>query len=311
MTFDKAYCEELRETITSYKARREFFSKDDNEKFHFTCPDENCRTELTGVNIFTVGKFKHRPHFRTKKNYEHTKDCKIIDEITIPIKEGESEERKVHGTKATKHPDEFILSRPKQESDAKAIKEYDEEDDFAREEKTIQRKRTGKDDEYVKPHRTSYLENVVDSFENMKEEELSKTFITLNKDRRNYKRTFKNIKYAEDGTNFIFYGEINPIKKYGNNYAISFKEKIWFNDEKPRMVSIYITEDLIEKYRLRRLFKKTIEHLIEFGEKYKSSRCYFVGAYPEEKTIEGKNGSFNVLNIYLENLDHLVVKFSE
>ncbi|RXK02672.1 hypothetical protein CRV02_04345 [Arcobacter sp. CECT 8989] len=310
MTFDKAYCRELEINLTAYRARRKYFEKDDNKHFTFECPDKNCKVEFTGVNIYTVGKFKHRPHFRTKKNCSHTKDCKLVIENVSSIDNGDNEGKKAHGTKLTKHPDEFIMERPKQETNSRGAKEYDEDDTFDTLERAPRLKREYADEKNAKPHKTSYLENVVDSFEKMDEQEIYDTYITLERERRNYMHTFKNIKYAEDGTNFIFFGEIKPIKKYGNNYAILFKDSIWFNGGY-KIVSIYITKDLIDNYRLRRLFKETIEELSNLGNNYTSAKCYFVGAYPVEETIKGKNGSFTVLNVYIENLDHLVIKFNE
>lgn len=118
MTFDKAYCKELDANITAYKARREYFSQDDeNFKFTFFCPDKICNVELTGVNIYKVGKVKHRPHFRTKKNCKHSEICSIMiehEKQNINIRES-NQIGYGHSQKRFKYPDEFILKRPKSE----------------------------------------------------------------------------------------------------------------------------------------------------------------------------------------------------
>ena len=116
--------------------------------------------------------------------------------------------------------------------------------------------------------------------------ELTNCCIELNGENRTYAKTFKKIAYFEDGKNFIFYGDIEPIKEYGKNYAITFKDKAWFN-KKAYRVTIYITEELISKYRLRRLFRFSIGTLAKLGKEFKSATCYFAGAYPELKTVNG------------------------
>lgn len=110
MTFDKAYCEELKANITAYKARREYFSQNnENLRFKFYCPDENCNVELTGVNIYTLGKTKNRPHFRTKINSKHTDNCSIVVENEDNINK-KGEVLKSQGHKFSNFPEEFILN---------------------------------------------------------------------------------------------------------------------------------------------------------------------------------------------------------
>ncbi|MDX4069881.1 hypothetical protein [Aliarcobacter skirrowii] len=308
MTFDKAYCEELKANITAYKARREYFSQNnENLRFKFYCPDENCNVELTGVNIYTLGKTKNRPHFRTKINSKHTDNCSIVVENEDNInKKGEG--LKSQGHKFSNFPEEFILNRPKKEVESKGPKEIDFDDEFDIEPRIRNLNSTNSIEN--KPHRTSYLENVVDSFESMNDDEKKDRCIVLNGERKSYKNTFKNIKYCEDGTNFIFYGDIKPVKKYGDNFAIQFKDNVWFNG-KFHSISIYITSKLINEYRLCRLFENTINTLAELKNKFESAKCYFVGAYPMVKTLQKNGSEYDVLEVIITNLDHLVIKFTE
>ncbi len=310
MTFDKAYCKELDANITAYKARRSYFSQDNEKlKYHFCCPDENCNVELTAVNIYTVGKFKHRPHFRTKRNAEHTKDCEIIQEIENNKSSKGDGTHSGHANKSSSFPEEFVLKREKRETDQKAPKEFD--DDYDIEPRESKRSENTKNNNDSKPHKTSYLENVVDSYEEMSDTMKKSNFIVLNGIKRSYKNAFKLIKYCEDGEDFIFYGDIKPVVKYGKNYSISFKDKIWFNG-KYYYASMYLTEDLINSYRLNRLFKASINEFANLKDNFKSAKCYFVGAYPEIETVPKKDGTtFDILKIEISNLDHLVIKFTE
>jgi len=311
MTFDKAYCLELDANVTAYKARREYFSQEDNKsKYTFYCPDENCNVQLSGVNIFTVGLMKRKPHFKTKNGLKHSKDCSIIIEKTVSLETGSKKPSKRTSSISNSFPNEFILSRPKKEVDSKGSKETYYDDDFDIEPRAKRKSREGYSSGN-KPHQTSYLENVVDSFEDMDKDERIENKITLNGQTRPYKYTFKNIMFFADGTNFIFYGEIKPIKKYGKNYAITFKNWAELNG-KSYSIGIYITEELIKNYRLSRLFEDTISNLANLEGKFKSARCYFVGAYPKMKTITTKTGSsYDVLEVFITNLDHLVIKFTE
>ena len=310
MTFDKAYCEELGGNVTAYKAKREFFAQNNLDfKFSFFCPDENCNVELTGVN-YAIGKVKHKPHFRTKKNCNHSYDCSIVAEIDKEAKiiDKGTTTATPHGHKSNKYPDEFILKRPKKENKNKSEQADDDDFDIEPREK---RKSTTTPTTDAKPHKTSYLENVVDSYEDMNEQERKEAYITLNTQRRTYHSTFKKIQYFQDGENFIFYGEIEPIKTYGNNYKIIFKEKVLIN-KKHYQINMYITNDLIKNYRLSRLFKESIDALAKLGSNFKNARCYFVGSYPEVKEIQGKDGKiFTLYEVVVESLDHLVIKFSE
>lgn len=309
MTFDKAYCAELCGNVTAYKARREFFAQDDLDfKFTFFCPDENCNIELTGVNIYAVGKVKHKPHFRTKKNCSHSGDCFIVTELD---KEAKSIDKGItiaheHGYKSNKYPDEFMLKRPKKESKNKS--EQTEDDDFDIEPR-VKRNSITTPTTNAKPHKTSYLENVVDSYEDMNEEKRKEAYITLNAHRRTYHSTFKKIQYFQDGENFIYYGEIEPIKVYGNNYSITFKERVLV-DKKPYKVNMYITDVLIKSYCLSRLFRESINTLAKLGSNFQNARCYFVGSYPKVKEIQLEDGKiFTIYEVVVENLDHLVIKF--
>jgi hypothetical protein len=311
MTFDKAYCQEFNGNITAYKARREYFAQDDtNYKFTFFCPDENCNVELTSVNIYTAGIFKHKPHFRTKKNCNHSSECSIIndyDKESKSINKGTTSSSE-HGQKINKYPDEFILKRPKCENQNKI--EQTTDDDFDIEPRQKRESVTVLSNN-AKPHATSYLENVVDSYEDMDEWERNRAYITLNNQRRTYYNTFKKVQYFEDGENFIFYGEIEPIKPYGKNYSITFKDKVWIN-KKPYQINMYITNESIKKYRLSRLFQETINTSILLGNNLKNTKCYFVGSYPKIKKVLLKDGkSFTVYEVVIENLDHLVIKFED
>lgn len=105
-------------------------------------------------------------------------------------------------------------------------------------------------------------------------------------------------------------GEIKPIRVYGNNYSIKFKDNVWINNTL-YPINLYISNDLISNYRLSRLFRESINALASQGSNFKNARCYFVGSYPKMKEVQGKNGKFTVYEVEVVNLDHLVIKFEE
>lgn len=308
MTLDKAYCRELDANITAYKARREFFAQNDtNLRYNFFCPDILCNVEMTGVNIYAVGTVKHRPHFRTKKNCEHSTQCSIVLETNEKNIKTKYKTGNGHGNKEFEYPDEFILDRPKSEMTNKNTSNSND-DDFDIE-KRQKRSSTVDVSNASRSHQTSYLENVVDSYEDMSNKESN--YITLSGVKRTYASAFKQIKYFTDGKNFIFYGDIEPIKIYGKNYSIKFKDRIWINNKSYR-ISIYITDVIINNYRLSRLFRESIDSLTSLGDGFKIAKCYFVGSYPIKKEISLQNGdSFTTYEVIIDNLDHLVIKFTE
>lgn len=310
MTFDKAYCKELDRNITVSAARTEFFARYDSDfRFTFFCPDKNCNVELTGVNIY-IRNFKHKPHFRTKKNCTHSNDCCIVAEL-----DGEAKKDTVkgtataipHGYKKNEYPDKLILSSPKKENQNKSEQPHDDFDMETRE----KRKSTTVSTNNERPYRTASLEEVVDSYEGMNEEKRKEVYITLNTDRKTYDRIFKEVKYFQDGKNFIFYGKIEPIKPYGKDYSIMFKDKVRINNESYR-INIYITNNLISNYHLSELFRESIDKLTRLGSNSKNARCYFVGSYPKAKEVQKKNGEyFTEYKVEITNLAHLVIKFEE
>jgi len=307
MTFEKAYSPELDTTVTAYNAKRKFFAQDDTSlKYSFFCPDKSCSIELTAVNVFTIGKFKQKPHFRTKKNCHHIDSCSIIHEVNTNSHKVHQSDTKgeTHGFKHSIYPTEFISSRPKLENSTKIeidlSNDIDEIEPKKKRQPSAEKKPTNS-----RPHKTSYLENIVDSFEDMDTDiEKNSYTVILNSIERTYKNSFKDIIYFEDGKNFIFYGKINPIKKYGKNFSIKFQNKAWYQN-RLYQVSIYIKEETINTYRLSRHFRESMEELSKLGDNFQDATCYFVNAYPKLKeiSISNKNLFFSVLNVEITNLD--------
>lgn len=108
----------------------------------------------------------------------------------------------------------------------------------------------------------------------------------------------------------IYWGHVKSIKDYGKNYAITFKERPWFEGEN-RQISIYIRNELIESYRKRKMFRSWIDSLLKDG--VSGVKCFFVGTYPtlKEVPVKTSTGSFCPLEVHLKNLDHLVLRFKE
>jgi hypothetical protein len=310
VTFKEVYCTELDGNISASGIRRIFFSQDDESiRYHFHCSDQNCNVQMDGVNIYSLGIAKRRPYFRTHPKQQHSLECLMIKEL------GHHSVGSAHQGEALDDdfPSEFILQRLRNvDADSDLLVGAHngngvDEDFYPRSGYRGSSKAKGN----KKPNQTSYLENVVDSFEGMDLEQRKTSFITLNGSNRSYKNTFKDIRYFEDGENFIFYGEIIPIKPYGKNFSIKFKNKACFNGSL-YSVSIYILDKTISNYRMCRLFRESIQELASRGESLIGAVCYFVGAYPRLQTVfKDDLTTFQVLRVDVTNLDHLVIKFSE
>lgn len=308
VTFKEVYCTELDGNISASGIRRVFFSQPDEAmRYHFHCADQSCNVQMDCVNVYSLGITKRRPYFRTHPKQQHSPECLMIKEIESHSAVSDNHDE----VKGVGFPNEFILQRVHNEETS--LEDLDgahngvDEDFYPRRAYRGTSKAKGN----KKPNQTSYLENVVDSFEGMDLEQRKTSFITLNGSSRSYKNTFKDIRYFEDGENFIFYGEILPIKPYGKNFSIKFKNKAWFNGSQ-YSVSIYILDETISNYRMCRLFRESIQELANRGESLIGAVCYFVGSYPRLQTvIKDDLSTFQVLRVDVTNLDHLVIKFSE
>jgi len=309
---EKAYCLEMDKIVSPYEARDYYFSDEHEtkEKLTFYCPDPECLLKITSANIYKQSMIQRAPHFKIRPKTEHEQNCTFYevraDQIT---KEEESGTRQRKGAiKSNVFPTELSLEPPtKTPPKTKIASKEDEDLDIEKIRPRVKRVAT----EYAKTYstKTRSFENVVDCFEQAVSEEDRTSLLTINDKTKYYKNFFKPIKYFSDEEGLIYYGEIEPIKPYGKNYSITFKDKV-FHDGNYIKVAMYITHELIQQYRKKKFFIETIEQLAELE---LPASCYFVGAYPKLKTVNTSKTKqqFDVFNVDIANLDHLVIKFTE
>lgn len=115
MKFGRAWCDEVGDAITPYRARE--MHTDEDAEFYgkeltFQCEDKDCRVRPTPVGIYMTRKSKRALHFRTKD--EHSPDCDFVQ----PGSGGAKVRRPSDGEddyKPTDFPTDLVLSpQPRQ-----------------------------------------------------------------------------------------------------------------------------------------------------------------------------------------------------
>lgn len=306
---DRAYCRETDSVLTIYQVRDLHF--DDEETFnarkaHFECPDEDCDASLVGVNHAKV-EFKNTPHFRLLTNHKHSGGCDYGNENNKKVTDEPEEKGIERNHKVSDHPEVLLLERqPVPFGTGKPRKKKKS----AAPPSTLDISTSNGDHDNSAPHETSCLEHIVETWVSNDAEDLQHSLLTIGDKTKYYRNAFKHIDYFTDEEGLIYWGNVKSIKKYGKGYAITFKERPWFEGEK-RQISIYIPSELIERYRKRKLFRRYIESLLDHADS--GVTCYFVGTYPSLKDDEvvTSKGSFRPLEVHLKNLDHLVLRFDE
>lgn len=307
MKIDKAYCSKLKESITPYLARELYFNEESEyygQKLGFSCDSNECGVELVGVNIYNEKKPKKALHYRTKKNLKHSSKCdyflKNSGGSQIEVNKKSNEE----GFKITRYPSEFLLNRPKisnGKSGTVKIEEYEETT------KSVARNISGSNGSSSKESvlKTSSLENMVDCYLHGDLEILNNQNLTIGNKTKKFIHFFKKIKYYQDEMGLIYWGIVKEIKKYGKNYRIVFKDRPKV-DNINYSISIYIENEMIEKYRKRKLFRSQLDSIIDIQDEV---LCFFVGSYPQFIEVEKNKEKFKVLGVTIDNLDHIAFTF--
>lgn len=303
MKFERAYCIELKQIITPYIARELYF--DENSEFfktklNFQCEDKDCRKELISVGVYMDKKTKRALHFRSKDAMEHICNCNDLSKNKSGKTIGEDDPFKI-----TKFPTEFILNPPKSKNIVGSISEIDEEEGNESD-KTTNSKGLGIKTKSSK-YKISSFEHLVDCFTSGDKKILEKQDLTINGKTKKFVKFFKPVKYYMDEEGLIYYGKIENIKKYGKNYAIYFKDRVWVDGDK-KHISIYITDELIDTFSRKRLFRQQLDDLIKNIDN-ENLNCYFVGVYPNLKSYD-KNGTKKTsIAVELKDLRHLVLNY--
>lgn len=109
MKFDRAYCVELKDGVTPYKAREIYLGEGDEffgRQLTFRCEDPRSRSQLTAVGVYMPRKSKRALHFRSKE--EHEAACGFIGSGTSRLK-GNLPPENEDEFKPTNFPPELVL----------------------------------------------------------------------------------------------------------------------------------------------------------------------------------------------------------
>lgn len=304
MKFERAYCKEVDRVITPYIARELYFNEESQfygEKLNFLCEDESCRKTLFPVGVYLQRKTKRALHFKSKDPLEHT--C-----VKSNIVGGHSGKKigKDDPFKITRYPNELLLNPLKSGGGKVGGIDVDDLDD-TKPNKTQNSIGPGTSTKET-PYRISSFEHLIDCFLSGEKKVLEEMDFTINGKTKKFYKFFKKIKYYLDEEGLIYYGEVSKIKKYGEkNYAIYFKDKPWVENES-RIASIYINNELIEKFGKRKIFKDQLEELMNMENK--KVTCYFVGVYPELTEYTDKKGNEKEsVQVVIKDLRHLVITY--
>ena len=310
MKFDKAYCHEIGEAITPYAARELYFDEESEffkKKLSFKCEVDYCRVDLVPVIIYSSKRSKKTLHFRTKPKQTHHDDC-IYNERRNEESGCKKRANKAERYKKTRIPSEFLLERLQKNILGTTIKAVDEEF-HEQPSKVITMSPSGKERKGKAIVKTSCLDHLVDCFLNASSSELKKHVLTINGKTKYFRNYFKKIEYFQDEEGLVYWGKIKEIKPYGKNYRIQFKKRAWSESEhKYLSLSIYVTDDLINSYRKKKLFRDQLDGLSDADQ---DILCFFIGAYPQISEVQTYTRPFKVWSIDIPNLDHLAFTFDK
>lgn len=311
MKFGRAYCEEVGELLSPYRARRLFTEEDSDhygKELSFRCEHPGCRVRLTPVGIYMTRRSKRALHFRTKD--EHKDECGFLQPGANGGRVRKPSERE-DDFKPSDFPTEFVLNPPKRKRAGGGSVAHNEDD--VDDPDTTDGDSTGGRDAARRrtSTRTRFLEEVVDCFLSGGEQGMAQQFTIVGKTKA-FGRFFKRIQYFLDETGLIYYGAIDQLKVYkGKGVGLRFVEPAWVDKKKYR-VRAYIPQDRIDASRRKKAFLAEMAELQKAVDAGEEVLAFFVGAYPQAETIEKADGtSFVIYSAELVSVDHLALTFAK
>lgn len=310
MKFGRAWCDEVGEALTPYRAR-ELYTDEDGEYYGkeltFRCEDKDCRVRLTPVGIYMTRKSKRALHFRTWE--EHNPDCELVK----PGPGGTKIRRPPDGEddyKPTDFPTEFVLNPPKRKATGGGTNGGGSGDDGAGG-GTVEGGGNGGGGGRPTSTKTRYLDEVVDCFLSGDEDSKRREFKIGGKTRA-FARFFKKVQFFTDEPGLIYYGPIDSLKVYkGKGVGLRFADSVWV-DKKSYRIRVYVPQERIDKSRRRKAFLAEMAELEKAIAEKEEVLAFFVGAYPERVTIEKPDGtSFDLYSAELSSVDHLSLTFAK
>lgn len=307
MKFGRAYCEELDELVSPYRAR-ELYTDEDSEHYGkeltFGCEDPNCRARLTPVGIYMVRKSKRALHFRTKE--DHKAGCGFVK----PGAGGKVRKPPEHEDdyKPTNFPTELDLNPPKRKGGGGSGANGGDADEGIG---GGSGSGYGGGDKRKTSSRTRYLDLVVDCFLSG-DEDGKKGNLTISDKTKPFGRFFKKIQYFGDEAGLIYYGPIDDLKIYkGKGIGLRFVDSVWV-EKRPYRVWAHISQEVIDGSSRRKSFVAEIAELKRAVDAKEEVVAFFVGAYPVKTPVEMKDGTtFELYSAELSSINHLSLAFAK
>ncbi len=316
MIINRAFCVELQRVVDIYEARGCYFQQPPatRKRFKFLCSDKKCRerdqggkvkqTKVTGVNydkLAEEGGHHLRPHFRT--NTPHGPNCEWVEPQSTHAGGqggGQSTNRKIP-PKSSNVVDIFlpntaeaasVIGGGSDDSTGQTTEIWTDTDIIEGSE--IPRTRN--------PNRTTFLENVVNSYLSLDDEMIRSTYLTIGRaPRRTYRECFRPIRFYGRGgpdESFIFFGSVGG-RKVGSTFRLFFHDMPEVRGTK-YSVRLRIEQNQLGRYRhgayLTELLTEVVSRLGH------PALCYFCGSVQPPKGIDDK------LDVCVTNLDNLVLE---
>lgn len=270
----RAYCVELKRSVSADEARREYLSLEDPpKKFHFFCDSEACasqskRIRVSGVKYQQAAIYKPKykaTHFRELD--KHPPDCCYHENLDSVYGDHTNRDTK---RKAIEKISDFVdvfdprpeSQKPRRANSHKNTQGVDEaevlEDDYAQ----INTNRKNLT-------RTSHLDKLVDTFLEAKswlskEEFFSLSVHVVGTGDVTLANYFRHISKATiEEKNKVFFGGAKLVKRYGEGFKLQFYDKM---DNLP--IFLYVSTDALNRYH----YKK---YLLELLKQASRSGVYF------------------------------------
>lgn len=307
MKFGRAYCEELDDLVSPYRARELYTDEDGThygEELTFDCEDPNCRVRLTPVGIYMVRKSKRALHFRTKEN--HKAECGFL-QLGAGGKARKPPERE-DDYKPTNFPTELDLNPPKRKGNGGS---GSGDDDGGEESSGGSHNGHSGGDRKNTNSRTRYLDLVVDCFLSGNEDG-KKGNLTIAGKTKPFGRFFKKVQYFGDEAGLVYYGSIDDLKIYnGKGVGLRFTDSVWV-EKRAYRIWVHVSQEVIDSSRRKKSFMAEIAELKKAVDNKEEVVAFFVGAYPVKTAVELKDGTtFDLYSAELSSINHLSLAFAK
>ena len=317
MSIPKAYCTEADRVIDIFEAHDLFFARGSSGKrFDFRCPDPECRAlhnpEIIGVNYDkkpNQDDFVVRPHFRVKTGSIHGANCPWI-ELGIAIEELEKEKGDASSLSFLKK-SELVEKFTPSLSDSSNIPDPFDIDGVVLDrvrQFSDRRERVNTLKGHLKTSiiSTSRLHEVVRCYQSMTPDERETILLTIDPfGRKSYRSWFCFSKWCRPrNLPLIYYGGANVLK-YRSGYSLRFWAQSTYEEAKPRVIFLFISNERIDGFRGGRALRIVLDAGIERQEFHKFPLDLFVFGTPSLDEESQR------LNIIFDSLHSIVVMLSD